>query len=200
MSNSTSKSKAAALAQLLALIAGTQKHLPNGSFTIGGTVYTTASLIQVLQTLVNAMTARIAAATGAKDALVTEQATQKTVGPIALAYKNLVLAAYTNASQTLSDFGLTPRKVPAPLTTEELAAKAAKSKATRAARGTTSKKQKLAVTGNVTGVTVTPITAPAVVPPVSPVSPVSPVTPATLPAQPVSTASSAPILLGPSTK
>jgi hypothetical protein len=185
MSSSTSKSKAAALAQLLALIAGTQKHLPNGSFTIGSTTYTAASLIQVLGTLVTAMTARIAAATGAKDALVTEQATQTKVGPIALAYKNLVLAAYANASQTLSDFGLAAPKVRAPLSAEQLAARAAKAKATRAARGTTSKKQKLAVTGNVTGVTVTPITAPAASPP---------------PAQPVSTASSAPILLGPSTK
>ena len=197
MSSSTSKTKAAALAQLLALIAGTQKHLPNGSFTIGSTTYTAASLIQVLGTLVTAMTARIAAATGAKDALVTEQATQTKVGPIALAYKNLVLAAYANASQTLSDFGLAPPKVRAPLSAEQLAAKAAKAKATRAARGTTSKKQKLAVTGNVTGVTVTPITAPAAAPPVSPETPVTPATP---PAQPVSTASSAPILLGPSTK
>jgi hypothetical protein len=197
MSNSTSKSKAAALAQLLALIAGTQKHLPNGSFTIGSTTYTAASLIQVLGTLVTAMTARIAAATGAKDALVTEQATQTKVGPIAQAYKNLVLAAYANASQTLSDFGLAAPKVRAPLSAEQLAARAAKAKATRAARGTTSKKQKLAVTGNVTGVTVTPITAPAAA---SPVSPETPVTPATPPAQPVSTASSAPILLGPSTK
>jgi hypothetical protein len=197
MSSSTSKSKAAALAQLLALIAGTQKHLPNGSFTIGSTTYTAASLIQVLETLANAMTARIAAATGAKDALVTEQATQTKVGPIALAYKNLVLAAYANASQTLSDFGLAPPKVRAPLSAEQLAAKAAKAKATRTARGTTSKKQKLAVTGNVTGVTVTPITAPAAA---SPASPETPVTPATPPAQPVSTASSAPIQLGPSTK
>jgi len=197
MSNSTSKTKAAALAQLQALIAGTQKHLPNGSFTIGGTVYTSASLIQVLGTLVTAMTARIAAATGAKDALATEQATQTTVGPVALAYKNLVLAAFTNASQTLADFGLAPRKVPAPMTTEERAAKAAKAAATRKARGTTSKKQKLAVSGNVTGVIVTPVTAPAAA---SPVSPETPVTPATPPAQPVSTASSAPILLGPSTK
>jgi len=185
------------LAQLLALIAGTQKHLPNGSFTIGSTTYTAASLIQVLGTLVTAMTARIAAATGAKDALATEQATQTTVGPVALAYKNLVLAAFTNASQTLADFGLAPHKVPAPMTTEERAAKAAKAAATRKARGTTSKKQKLAVTGNVTGVTVTPITAPAAA---TPVSPEPPVTPATPPAQPVSTASSAPIQLGPSTK
>ncbi len=98
------------MAQLQALIAGTQKHLPNGSFTIGSTTYTAASLIQVLETLVTAMTARIAAATGAKDALVTEQATQTKVGPVAQAYKNLVLAAFANASQTLSDFGLAPPK------------------------------------------------------------------------------------------
>ncbi len=80
-----------------------------------------------------------------------EQAAQAQVGPILLAFKRLVLAAFANATQTLADFGLTPPKARAPLTAEQLAARAAKAKATRAARGTTSKKQKLAVKGNVTG-------------------------------------------------
>ena len=46
MSTNTSKSKAAALAHVQALIAGTQKHLPNGSFTLGNTTYTAASLVR----------------------------------------------------------------------------------------------------------------------------------------------------------
>jgi hypothetical protein len=58
MSGTTSKTKAAALAHVLALIAGTTKHFPNGSFTIGSTTYTAASLIQVLQGLADAMLAR----------------------------------------------------------------------------------------------------------------------------------------------
>ena len=185
----STKTKAAALAQVQAIIAGTTKHFPNGSFTIGSTVYTAASLIQVFQGLANAMTARNAAEAGAKDALAAAQTAQTQVGPILLAYKRLVLAAFANQTQTLVDFGLTPPKARTPLTTEQLAARAAKSKATRAARGTTSKKQKLAVKGDVTGVTVTPVTAPAAAK--SPAAPVAPVTPAS-PAPPVSTATSAP--------
>ena len=190
MSSTTStKTKAAALAQVQAIIAGTTKHFPNGSFTIGSTVYTAASLIQVFQGLANAMTARNAAEAGVKDALAAAQAAETRVGPILLAYKRLVLAAFANATQTLADFGLTPPKARPPLTTEQRATRAAKVKATRAARGTTSKKQKLAIKGDVTGVTVTPVTAPTAAKP--PAAPASPVTPASPPAQPVSTALSA---------
>jgi len=191
MSSTTStKTKAAALAHVQAIIAGTTKHFPNGSFTIGGTAYTSASLVQVFQGLANAMTARNAAEAGAKDAVAAEHATQTQVGPILLAYKRLVVAAFGNAAQTLADFGLTPPKARTPMTTEQRATRAAKAKATRVARGTTSKKQKLAVKGNVTGVTVTPVTSPTAAK--SPATPVAPVTPASPTAQPVSTALSAP--------
>jgi hypothetical protein len=187
--STSTKTKAAALAQVLALIAGTQKHFPNGSFTIGSTTYTAASLVQVLQGLANTMAALNAAQAGAKDALATEQGAQTTVGPIVRAYRRLVLAAFANATQTLADFGVAPPKVRTPLTTEQKAAAAAKAKATRLARGTTSKKQKLTVTGNVTGVTVTPVTAPTAAPPAAPVPPVTPAAPS---AQTVSTTPSAP--------
>jgi len=187
--STSTKTKAAALAQVLALIAGTQKHFPNGSFTIGSTTYTTASLVQVLQGLANTMAALNAAQAGAKDALAAEQGAETTVGPIVRAHRRLVLAAFANATQTLADFGVAPPKVRTPLTTEQKAAAAAKAKATRLARGTTSKKQKLAVTGNVTGVTVTPVTAPTAAPPAAPVPPVMPATPS---AQTASTTPSAP--------
>jgi hypothetical protein len=190
MSSTTSKTKAAALAHVQALIAGTTKHFPNGQFTIGSTTYTAASLIQVFQGLVNAMLARDAAQTGAKDALAAEHAAQKQVGPVLLAYKRLVLVTFANATQTLADFGLTPLKARTPLTTQQRAARAAKAKATRIARGTTSRKKKLAVKGDVTGVLVTPVHTPTAAPP--PVAPVPPVTPVSPPAQPVSTNPSAP--------
>lgn len=70
MSSSTSnQTRAKALAYVQALIAGTNKHFPNGSFTLGSTVYTTASLLAVLQGLAAAMTALAAAQANAKDAL-----------------------------------------------------------------------------------------------------------------------------------
>jgi hypothetical protein len=172
MSRTTvTKTKAAALAQVQALIAGTTQHFPNGSFTIGGTVYTSASLVQVLQGLASAMTAQRAAQAGARDALAAEHAAATQVGPILLAYKRLVLAAFANTAQTLVDFGLGPPRARTPLTTEQLATRAAKAKATRVARGTMSRKQKLAVKGDVTGVVVTPVTAATVpTPPAAPVS------------------------------
>ncbi len=188
--STTSNTKAAALAHVQALIAGTTKHFPTGSFTIGSTTYTSASLVQVLQGLVSAMLARNAAETGAKDALTAEQETQTQIGPIVRAYERLVLAAFASATQTLADFGLTPPKARTPLTAQQLAARAAKAKATRTARGTTSKKKKLAVKGDVTGVVVTPITAPTAA---TPAAPAPPVTPAPASAQPGSTVSSAPV-------
>jgi hypothetical protein len=178
------------LAHVQALIAGTTKHLPNGSFPIGGTTYTTASLIQVFQGLVNAMSARDAAEGGAKDAIAAERAAMKQVGPIVEAFKRLVVVQFANTAQTLADFGLTPPKARTPMSSEKLAARAAKSKATREARGTTGKKKKLAVKGNVAGVTVTPILVPTAA--TSPAAPAPPVTPATPSAQLVSTAPSAP--------
>ena len=190
MSRTTSNTRADALAHVQAIIAGTTKHLPNGSFTLGNTTYTSTSLVQVFQRLVSAMLARNAAETGAKDALTAEQAARAQVDPILRAYEHLVLVTFAGASQTLADFGLAPPKARTPLTAEQLAARAAKAKATRIARGTTSKKKKLGVKGNVTGVVVTPVTAPT---PATPASPAPPVTPAPAPAQPGTTTSSAPI-------
>lgn len=69
MSNTTSKStKAAALARVQALVAGTKKHFPNGSFTLGNVAYTTATLVQALESLANAIVALNAAQASARDA------------------------------------------------------------------------------------------------------------------------------------
>ena len=163
MSGTTSKpSKAEALARLLALISGTEKHLPNGNFTIGNASYTTPSLVQLLQSLADAMTAVNNAQAAVKDALAALKATKAKVVPVMLVYRQIVVRMYAGATSILADFGLQPPKAPAPKTTEEKAAAAAKAAATRKARGTTSKKQKLAVKGDVTGVTITPVTSPAV--------------------------------------
>ena len=170
-STTSSQSKATALAQVQALIAGAEKHFPSGQFTLGGTTFTTASLVQALQGLANAMTALNAAQKGAKDALTALQSTETTVDPTLRAFRKLVLAAFASSTQTLADFGLQPPKARTPLTSEQKAAAAAKMRATRKARGTTSKKQKLTVSGNVTGVDITPVTAPASPTPQAPTAP-----------------------------
>jgi hypothetical protein len=169
MSSITStKNKATALAQVQALIAGTQKHFPNGSFTLGNTAYTTASLVQALQGLVDAFTAVNAAHTSAKDAVSALGTMETKMAPLLRDYVNFLRATFSTATAQLGDFGVAALKAHAPLTTEKRAAATAKMKATRLARGTTSKKQKLTVKGDVTGVIVTPVTT--AVPPSPPIA------------------------------
>jgi hypothetical protein len=161
MSNSKSKtSKTAALTGVQALIAGTQKHFPNGSFTLGNATYTTDTLLQGLQSLQNGYSALAAAHVHVKDAVTALTGIETKYGPLARDYRKFVLAAFGSAPQQLADFGLEPPKARAPLTGEQRAAATAKARATRAARGTTSKKQKLAVKGDVKSVTITPVTEP----------------------------------------
>jgi hypothetical protein len=149
MSSTTTKpSKAQALAQVQALIAGTEKNTPNGTFTLASTTYTAASLIQLLQGLENALTALDAAQATAKDAKSAFDAEQAKVGPVLRAYRKQLYTTYGNAAQ-LADYGLTPHKARTPPTAEQRAAAVQKLRATRKARGTTSKKQKAAIHGTV---------------------------------------------------
>jgi len=161
MSSSTSKATATALAGVLALMAGTQKHFASGSFTLVGAPFTSAAVVQTLQSLADALSGVLAAHTGLKAALTALARVTATVSPVEQAYRRCVLAAFASNPQELADFGVPLPKQRAPRTSAQNAAAAAKAKATRAARGTTSKKQKLAVKGDVSGVNITPITTPA---------------------------------------
>ena len=169
MSTNTKPNKAAALAQLQALIAGTQKHFPNGSFTLGNTAYTTATLTQPLQELANAIVALNASHVSTHDAGLTLKAIEAKVRPLVRDYRRFVLSTFSTAPQQLADFGLQPPKAHKPLPTDKRAAATAKLRATRAARGTTGPKKKLAVKGDVTGVEIKPLTThPATSPATSP--------------------------------
>jgi pyruvate/2-oxoglutarate dehydrogenase complex dihydrolipoamide acyltransferase (E2) component len=162
MSTNTSKpNKAIALTRVQALIAGTEKYFPNGSFTLGNAAYTTATLVQALKSLENAIVALNAAHISVKDAGTALRDIETKVGPLMRDYKRFVFATFSTAAQQLADFGLPPPKARKPLDSQQRSVAAAKLRATRKARGTTSKKQKLAVKGDVTGVTVTPITTAA---------------------------------------
>jgi hypothetical protein len=171
------------LARVQALIAGTQKHFPNGQFTLGNVAYTTSTLVPALQSFVDALTAVNTAHASVKDAIAALKGVSTKIMPLIQAYRRYILAAFANATQELADFGMTPPKAHAPRTSAQKAAAAAKLRATRTARGTTSKKQKLTVHGDVTGVQITPVTGSA-----NASQPAQP-QPA---AQPVSTASNAP--------
>jgi hypothetical protein len=174
MSSTTSRtSKVATLTLVQALIAGTQKHFPSGTFTLGGTAYTTATLVPIFQDLANALSALNAAHVQLKDAGLTLQGVAAKVNPVVRDYRRFVLAAFSTAPQQLADFGLQAPKPHKPLTTEKRAVATAKMRATRKARGTTSKKQKLAVKGDVTSVNITPVTEPtASAPAATPAEPI----------------------------
>jgi hypothetical protein len=190
MSIIKSPTQAALLANVQALIAGTEKHFPNEQFMLGNTTYTTASLVGVLEGLAGAYSAMSAARLNVKDAALALRAAEANVDPVIQAYVHFVRAAFSNASAQLGDFGLQAPRARAPLGPEARLAATAKLRATRAARGTTSKKQKLAIHGDVTGVVVTPITtsgpvtSPATVPAPAPAAPASPAPAASPPASP----------------
>jgi hypothetical protein len=157
MSTPKSESKAAALAEVHALVAGIQANFPNGSFTIGNTAFTTASLVQALEAKAEAIQSLNAAQAAARDAVAKLRSVEAEVDPI-IADVHRFLAAVFGASVTkLAEFGREPRKVPAPRTVEQKAAARAKLRATREARGTKSRKAKLAIKGDVTGVVITPV-------------------------------------------
>lgn len=168
MSSSQSKvSKAAALARVLALVAGLQKHFPSGNFTIGNVAYATTALVQVLEGLADALQALATARANAKDALANVQAQAATVDPVIAGLDKQLESMFTGATQTLADFGIEPPKARQPLSVDALAARKAKAAATRIARGTKGPKAKQAIKGDVTGVEVTPVTSPVASPPVS---------------------------------
>jgi hypothetical protein len=161
--NAVKPSKASALAAVRALIAGTQKHTPNGSLTFGNATYAAASLVQMFQNLADAMTAHDVAQAKAKDVLVALRDVVAKVSPVLRAYRRFLVATYGNATETLADYGLKPLRAKVPQSSEQKAQAAAKRKATRIARGTKSKKQKASIHGVVT--------APAATPPAPPPPP-----------------------------
>jgi hypothetical protein len=144
----------------LDLIAGTQKHAPNGPLTLGSTSFTAPSLEQTLQSLVDAMTAADAARAAWQDALGKMKTTRANVVPVMQDYAAWVAVTYRSTPSTLADFGVAPRKARTPLTSSEQAVAVAKRVSTRAARNTMGNVQKKAVKGDVTSVTLTPVHAP----------------------------------------
>jgi hypothetical protein len=146
------------------LIAGTQKHTPNGSLTLGNVTYAAPALVQLLQGLADALDATDAARARWQDALKNATDARAKVGPLVADYQAWVSVTYAGAPSMLADYGVTPRKVRTPLTVEQQAAAVAKREATRAARHTMGKVQKKGVKGTVTAIVSPSAPTPAVMP------------------------------------
>lgn len=148
----TNSNKATRQNQLRQLIAGIDKHLTNmTSVTLGGATVTLAALKTLFQMDVDASDASVQAKANLSSVVQLERNSHAKVKPMLRLFKLFVIAQFgdaNDASSTLADFGLQPRKS----STTTVATKAeaiAKTKATRAARHTTGSKQKEKITGTV---------------------------------------------------
>jgi hypothetical protein len=171
--NISKNNKVTLAKRALDLVAGTQKHTPNGSFTIGSAAFTAANLVQLFQGLADAIAKVDVAKAGWEDALTSMDAEHAKVVPVLRGYQSLLLATYGNAPATLADYGLAPRKGPTPPSADVKAAAVAKRAATRKARHTMGTKQKAAIKGAAPATTGSaPATEAPASPPVAP-SPVA---------------------------
>ena len=172
MSKNIGKTEAATA--VTTIIAGARKRIPNvnQALPVGTSTMTVAAVLGQLQTIVDNRAAVVAAQATAKAKVAAEMAAMPALDAILVAFEAFIRFTFGSDPEALADFGLAPRKVPAPLTAEQKAVAAAKRKATRAARGTTSAKQKKSVKGNVTAaLVVTPATPAPAEAPVAPAAP-----------------------------
>ena len=156
----TARSRQTTVAECQALINGFTKHPATTPLTLASQTYTISQIAAVLQSLVSSGTSVLTTRTAWHDAVLDNRKVGAQYASFMTDLRAILEAMYSNSSSTLADFGMTPRKARAPLSTEALVARAAKAKATRTARGTTGKKAKAAIHGNVSGVVITPVTMP----------------------------------------
>ncbi len=137
----TTKNTVVALAGQL--IAGTKKHFPAASsLAFGGGTFTPAQVETSLQTLSDLRTAVNDAKAATKAKLADEKTQAPSLRTQMSTFVTYVKATFGDSPDILADFGLTPKKVKAPLTIAQKATAAAKREATRAARHTMGSKQK----------------------------------------------------------
>jgi hypothetical protein len=141
------------------LIAGVQKHEPNGTFTFGSKTYAAPALVQLFQSLGEALDATDDARARWQDALTSERAVHASVLPVIEGFRQWIAVTHAGTPSMLADFGVAPRKARTTLTAEQQAAAVLKNRATRLARKTLGSRQKKAVKGDVVGITVAPVTS-----------------------------------------
>ena len=135
MSRNIVHNRATALADARALQAGLQKHFPNGSLTFGNATRTTASLVTLLQGVIDALTAVNAAEAATKDALSTLKTVHVPAKPVLRQLRKFLVATFEGSTTALADFGIAPPKERTPSPAKVKAAAADKAKATRAQGG-----------------------------------------------------------------
>jgi hypothetical protein len=156
-----SQGKNSLAAQVKQLIAGANKHYPNGSeqLQVGGATFTVTGLTALLQSFVDNRQAVEASKAATKAKAQAELTQAPSLRAVIHAFESVVRGTFGNSADALADFGLAPPKARVTKTAEQKAVTAAKSAATRKARGTMGKNQKKNVKGSITAnLVVTPVT------------------------------------------
>jgi hypothetical protein len=150
MSAIDNNNKTTRQARLRKLLEGMSQHLANvTSFTFAGVVYTPADLKKLIQADIDAADASVQAKANLSTAVQIEHNSHAKVNPVLRLFKFYVITLFgdaKDASSTLADFGLQPRKS-TPKTVATKAEAIVKTKATRTARHTSGPKQKAQVKG-----------------------------------------------------
>jgi len=121
------------------------KYLANvGNMTLAGHPYAAADLVKLFQSRIDLVDAAAAAHAKWIDAVKADRDQVAQTAVVVRAFKDLLRSMFSTQTETLADFGLTPRKV-TKKSVDTKAQAVAQSKATREARSTKGKVQKKAV-------------------------------------------------------
>jgi len=146
------------LKELDALRSGIEANLSSTNIVLDGQSYTGAQLADVVTSAWTSVRSVVSARATLRDSIASDTALQARLAPTLRAIRELIRIMYGSRPTMLAQFGLTPKKERAPLTTDALLARTAKARATRKARNTKGSRQKKAIKGDVTGVEITPVT------------------------------------------
>jgi hypothetical protein len=133
------------------LVAGIQKHMPTGTFTVLSLPETATQVGAVIQERIDKAQAVITARTALHEAVLASDSVYAQTEPFVQSVRQSVRAMYGTSPTILADFGENPRKVATPLTPAQKVIAAAKRAATRKARGTIGKKAKAEIVGALSG-------------------------------------------------
>jgi hypothetical protein len=144
------------VAELMALVDGLEKNLPNKSFVSASQSYTGPEVIAEVRAIHAAASAVVEARGTLTDALRAHAKMRHDKAEFLRHLRDTLRTAYSNDQVTLAEFGLAPTRSRGAPTGEELLVRVTKSQATRKERRTMGKRQRAAIKGDVTGVVITP--------------------------------------------
>jgi hypothetical protein len=151
---STIKSKSSLVALIPKVVAGLRSHFAGQTLTFNGKPVTVEEVCAELQAWAASVAADVAAKGVWSDAVAAERVLAPSAQGRLNSVRELVRMTFGSTSVALTDFGMTPRKLPQKRTAAIQTAANEKAAATRIARHTMSTKQKAQIHG------VVPTTAP----------------------------------------